>query len=153
LGVPHKSNCFFFANNQIDWPITKETETMEAPKNRRFYGKIECLPPLAHLYRWEGEDFGQNIWDWSEVLLGNTLGEHVGNKRKMILIGHEISNRGWIFNNWNEGGVKLDFALILVQKLVSSPKFPFSWAPVLQLLQFPCCDMYYCYNYSQTTCI
>jgi hypothetical protein len=21
------------------------------------------LTPLAHLYRWEGEDFGQNIWD------------------------------------------------------------------------------------------
>jgi hypothetical protein len=25
--------------------------------------KDEVPSPLAHLYRWEGEDFGQNIWD------------------------------------------------------------------------------------------
>ncbi len=29
--------------NQFDWPITQKIETMEAPQNRRFYGKMECL--------------------------------------------------------------------------------------------------------------
>jgi hypothetical protein len=28
---------------QFDWPITKKVETMEAPSNRRFYGKMKCL--------------------------------------------------------------------------------------------------------------
>ncbi len=61
--MPHKSN-FFFAISQFDWPIAKtEVEAMEAPQNRRFYGKDGVPPPLAHLYRWEGEDFGQNIRD------------------------------------------------------------------------------------------
>jgi hypothetical protein len=37
--------------SQFDWPITKKkkkkqkkVETMEAPQNRKFYGKMECLP-------------------------------------------------------------------------------------------------------------
>jgi hypothetical protein len=34
----------FIAMNQFNWPITKKLETMEAPHNRRFYGKMECLP-------------------------------------------------------------------------------------------------------------
>jgi len=30
---------------QPNWPIAKKkVETMEAPQNRRFYGKMECLP-------------------------------------------------------------------------------------------------------------
>jgi hypothetical protein len=30
--------------SQFDWPIVKKNvETMEAPQNRRFYGKMECL--------------------------------------------------------------------------------------------------------------
>ncbi len=49
--MPHKSN-FFFAISQFDWPIAKtEVEAMEAPQNRRFYGKDGVPPPLAHLYR------------------------------------------------------------------------------------------------------
>ncbi len=40
---------------------------MEAPQNRRFYGKIECLPlwpTYTYIYIGEkGEDFGQNIGD------------------------------------------------------------------------------------------
>jgi len=34
------------AMSQFDWPITKKTkkvETMEAPQNKFFYGKIKCL--------------------------------------------------------------------------------------------------------------
>jgi hypothetical protein len=34
--------------------------------------------PLAHVYRWEGEDFEQNISDESEVLLGTPLGNKLG---------------------------------------------------------------------------
>ncbi len=49
--------------NLIDPLQKKKVETMEASQNRRFYRKLECPFPLAHLYRWEGEDFGQNIWD------------------------------------------------------------------------------------------
>jgi hypothetical protein len=30
--------------NQFDWPIAKIVEIMEAPQNRRFYGKMECFP-------------------------------------------------------------------------------------------------------------
>jgi hypothetical protein len=34
---------------------------MEAPQNRRFLWKDGVPPPLAHLDRWKGEDFEQNI--------------------------------------------------------------------------------------------
>ncbi len=43
---------------------------MEAPKNLKILWKDEVPPPLAHLYRLEGEDFVQNIWYESEALLG-----------------------------------------------------------------------------------
>jgi len=38
------SPTFFSAMSQFDWPIAKKVETMEAPQNRRFHGKMECLP-------------------------------------------------------------------------------------------------------------
>jgi hypothetical protein len=55
---------FFFL---LQWanligPLQKKIEIMETPQNTWFYGNMEC-PPLAHLYRWKREDFGQNIWD------------------------------------------------------------------------------------------
>jgi hypothetical protein len=35
---------------EFDWPITKrKVETMEAPQNRRSYGKMECLPFGPHI--------------------------------------------------------------------------------------------------------
>ncbi len=40
----------------------KKIETMEVSQNRRFYGD-GMPPPSAHLHWWEGEDFGQNLWD------------------------------------------------------------------------------------------
>jgi hypothetical protein len=30
--------------SQFDWSIAKKVETMEAPQNRRFYGKIDAFP-------------------------------------------------------------------------------------------------------------
>ncbi len=40
------SPTFFFAMSQFDWPIAKKkkVETMDALQNKRFYGKLECLP-------------------------------------------------------------------------------------------------------------
>jgi hypothetical protein len=53
---------------------------METPQTEdSTLGQSFSPPPLAHLYRLEEEDFGQNIWDWSEVLLGTPLVEHIGN--------------------------------------------------------------------------
>ncbi len=42
--------------SQFDWPIAKKKrlKLWRLPQNRRFYGKMECLPPLAHLNRWGG---------------------------------------------------------------------------------------------------
>jgi hypothetical protein len=69
-GVPHKFNfVFFLALNQFDWSIVKKKNWNHeaSPQNKKFYGKIKWPPPqttLWHSYiRWEGEDFGQNIWD------------------------------------------------------------------------------------------
>ncbi len=57
----------------FDWPIRKKRlKLWRLPLNRRFYSKMKC--PLALLYRWEGEDSGQNIWDQSNVLLGQPFG-------------------------------------------------------------------------------
>jgi hypothetical protein len=48
--VHQKSNFFsFFAMSQFDWPIAKKIETMDAPQNKGFYGKMECLP-VQHTY-------------------------------------------------------------------------------------------------------
>jgi hypothetical protein len=38
-------------------------ETMEAPPKYKILLKDGVLAPLAQLYRWEGEEFGQTIWD------------------------------------------------------------------------------------------
>jgi hypothetical protein len=49
------SKLLFFglAMSQFDWPIAKKKrlKLWRLPQNRRFYGKMECLPPLAHLNR------------------------------------------------------------------------------------------------------
>jgi hypothetical protein len=47
--------------SQFGWP-QKKVETMEAPPKYKILWKDGVPPlPLAHLYKWEGEDFGQNI--------------------------------------------------------------------------------------------
>ncbi len=65
LGVPHMSNFFLFAMTQFDWPH-KKIETIKAPQNRRFCGKMECF----HIWPTYWEPDG-NHW------------EHVGNKWRM----------------------------------------------------------------------
>jgi hypothetical protein len=51
--------------SQFDWPIAKKKiETMEAPQNRRFNGKLECL----------------FLWPMYIGEKGRTLGKHMGLK-------------------------------------------------------------------------
>jgi len=68
VGGASQVQLFFWQWANLNGPWQKKLETMEAPQNRRLYGKMECLvpTPLVHLYRWEGEDFRQNIY-WIEV--------------------------------------------------------------------------------------
>jgi hypothetical protein len=58
----------------FDWPITKReknniTETLETPKIEISMWWFNAYPS-AHLYWWEGENFGQTIWDKNVLLLG-----------------------------------------------------------------------------------
>jgi len=77
---------------------------MEAPQNRRFYVKMECLPPLAHLYI---EVRRGGLWAKHRGLkrgaIGNTLGEHIGNLKNILktrwepignLKGEHVGNKG-----------------------------------------------------------
>ncbi len=83
VGVPHKSDLIFFgffsffATSQFGCHIPKETKTVEAPKNRRFYGKMGVPPPFGPPKRREG------LWakhmGLSKVLLGTPLGNTLGN--------------------------------------------------------------------------
>ncbi len=77
--------------SQFDWPITqKKVGTMEAPQNRRFYGKMECLPPFGPTYigqkgrtlgkrngikaRWYWEHSWGTHWEPNGNLKGTFLG-------------------------------------------------------------------------------
>jgi hypothetical protein len=60
-GLPLKFFCFFvfFGGNGPVWlVITQTTETWEAPQDKDFF----CVR-MEWLYMWEGESFGQRIWD------------------------------------------------------------------------------------------
>ncbi len=72
---------FFFFLQWVDWLTPKKSWNYGGSPKQKILWKDGVPPPLAHLYRWEGEDFGQNIWDWSEVLLGTywELREHTKN--------------------------------------------------------------------------
>jgi hypothetical protein len=63
--------------HHFDWPITQGgknniTETLEAPKIDISMWRFSAYPS-AHLYWWEGENFGQTIWDRNVTLLGKIL--------------------------------------------------------------------------------
>jgi len=98
LRVPHKSNFFFFCNDLFwlaSWPIAiKSWNYGGSPK---IEDSIErwSASPFGHLYRWEGKDFEQNIWDWSEVLLGTPLGNNIGNLGNILRTSREhVGNKG-----------------------------------------------------------
>jgi hypothetical protein len=77
----------FFAMSQFDWPITtkknqkkkKKVETMEAYQNRRFYGKMKCLPLWPTYIGEKGRTLGKTYWIkawcyWEHI--GNLMGTH-----------------------------------------------------------------------------
>jgi len=60
----------FLAMSQFDWPITpkkQKNETIETPKNERFYFEV-------YLGERRTTTICQGIWDKSEVLLGTLWG-------------------------------------------------------------------------------
>jgi hypothetical protein len=92
------SSTFYFSTEPFWLAHHKEktkTKTLKAPQNRKFYGKMECLP-LWPTYIGEktlGKTYGIKVrWYWEHPWGthwepdGNPLGtwrEHVGNKGKM----------------------------------------------------------------------
>jgi hypothetical protein len=62
----------------------KKFKIVKNPKNRIFYGKMECLPLWPTYIGEKGEDFGQNICDLKRVAIGNTFGEHIGNLENIL---------------------------------------------------------------------
>jgi hypothetical protein len=68
------SSVFLSVMGHFDWPITpKKQETWEARQNSTFFVRTSTFP-LAHLYRWEGKNFGQSVWEEGVVLLERPLG-------------------------------------------------------------------------------
>jgi len=73
----------------------KTFEIMETPQNRRFHGRMECLPlwptyigekRRTLTYEIKMRCYGEHLWGTHWEPNGNSLGiwrEHVGNKRKM----------------------------------------------------------------------
>jgi hypothetical protein len=59
-------------------PLQKTVKTIEAPQNRRSYGKMESLPLRPTNIGVKGSTLGKNISDSSEVLLGTPLGNTLG---------------------------------------------------------------------------
>jgi len=66
----------------------KKVQTMEAPPNRRFYGRMECLPIwpkyTAEKGRTLGKTYGIKERCYWEHPLGNTLGTHWELDRNML---------------------------------------------------------------------
>jgi hypothetical protein len=65
--------------SQFDWPLTKKkVETMEAPQNRSFYGKMECLSLWPTYIGEKGRTLGKTYgikarcyWEHPRELDGN----------------------------------------------------------------------------------
>jgi len=53
--------------------LKNNVETMEAPQNRRFYGKMECLPLWPTYIGEKGRTSGKT-YRIKEGAIGNTLG-------------------------------------------------------------------------------
>jgi hypothetical protein len=61
--------------SQFDWPVTKKkNETMEAPQNSRFYGKMEFFPLWPRYIGEKGRTLLKTYGIKSKVLLGTLLG-------------------------------------------------------------------------------
>jgi len=75
------SPTFFFFCNEPIWLAhhKKKVETIGGSPKWKILWKDGVPPPLAQLYRWEGEDFGQKHMGLKQGAIGNTLGEHIEN--------------------------------------------------------------------------
>jgi hypothetical protein len=73
--------------------LKKNVETMEAPQNRRFYGKMECLPLwptyIGENWRTSGKTYGikarchwEQPWGTYWEPIGNLKGNKLGTKEK-----------------------------------------------------------------------
>jgi hypothetical protein len=58
-------------------PSQKKVETMEPPQNRRFYGKMECLPFDPPIWVRKGEVWAKHMGLYQGAI-GNTLGNTLG---------------------------------------------------------------------------
>jgi hypothetical protein len=52
---------------------------MEAPLNRKFYGKMECLPLWPSYLGEKGRTLGKTYGIIKRGAIGNTCGEHIEN--------------------------------------------------------------------------
>ncbi len=73
------SPIFYFCNGPI-WLAhhKKKVEIMEALQNKRFYGKMECLPLCPTYMGEKGRTLGKHM-GLKQGVIGNNFGEHIGN--------------------------------------------------------------------------
>jgi len=99
IGGASQVQLFCFCNEPIDWPMTKKKfETVEAPQNRRFYEKMECLPLwptyIGEKWRTLGKTYGikarcywEHPWEthWEpREHIRNLMGTHWELERNML---------------------------------------------------------------------
>jgi hypothetical protein len=77
----HDHETFFSSNEPISLAHNpkKKVETMEAPQNRRFYTKMECLPLWPTYIGEEGRILGK-----ISGIKERCYGEHIGNLRNIL---------------------------------------------------------------------
>jgi hypothetical protein len=83
LGVCDKSNFLFLQWANLIGPLQKKVEIMEAPLNKRFYGKMECLLLWPTYTSEKGRTLGKHM-GLKPGVIGNNLGEHIGNLRNIL---------------------------------------------------------------------
>jgi hypothetical protein len=71
-------NFFYLQWVNLIGPSQKKLKLWRLPKIEDSMKRCS-YPPLAHLYGWEGEDFGQKHMGLMWGGIGNTIGEHIGN--------------------------------------------------------------------------
>ncbi len=79
--MPPKFNFFFYLPflelGNLIGPSLKKSEIMVASQNRKFYFEVQSSSPLAKLCRGkEDNNLLKHIWDKSEVLWREHVGEH-----------------------------------------------------------------------------
>jgi hypothetical protein len=86
-------------------PSLKETVTIDALQNRRFYYKVYSFWPLAQLYRWKEDNICQSIWDKSGVLWRTCWGTHceLGEHTENLMGTHWELKWNMVGTHWEPG--------------------------------------------------